>query len=133
MPMLSLRVFGIWLLILVFAVMSGAFREAVLLPSLSKTAAFLISGVMLATCIVVVSVLLVPRLGRMTARQYWGIGAFWLALTLAFELGFGYFVRGLSSQELLSAYTFQDGNIWPLVLLVVLLAPRLVGHLRALV
>jgi len=131
--MLSLRVFGIWLLILILAVMNGAFREAVLIPALPRTMAFLISGIMLASCIVIVSFWLVPRLGRRSAQQYWGIGAFWLALTLAFEFGFGYFVRGLSGHDLLGAYTFQDGNIWPLILLAVLVAPRMVARLRKLI
>ena len=32
------------------------------------------------------------------------------------------------SGELLDAYTFEGGNIWPLVLLATLLAPRLAGR-----
>jgi len=32
---------------------------------------------------------------------------------------------------LLEAYTFKDGNIWPIVLLVTLVAPLLAVRLRA--
>mgnify|MGYP005838798913 CR=1 FL=1 len=74
--------------------------------------------------------LLIPRLGPLSAHHYWKIGACWLALTLLFEFGFGALVAGMSRQELLSAYTFQEGNIWPLVLLVIFIAPRLAGHLK---
>jgi hypothetical protein len=33
-------------------------------------------------------------------------------------------------EQPLCAYTFKDGNIWPLVLGIVFVAPRLAGHLR---
>ena len=40
-------------------------------------------------------------------------------------MGFGHFLRGRSWTELLGAYTFTHGNLWPLVLLALLLAPPL--------
>jgi hypothetical protein len=39
-------------------------------------------------------------------------------------------VQHKSWAELLQAYTFRDGNIWPLVLLVTVLAPVLAWRLR---
>ena len=119
-----LRVIGIWLLILLCAVLNGALRETVLLPHLPRSAAFVLSGVLLSACILGAAMLLIPRLGPLSTAQLWRIGALWLAMTLAFEFGFG-LLRGLSWQELFSAYTFRDGNIWPLVLLILCIAPRL--------
>lgn len=55
-------------------------------------------------------------------------GAFWLALTVVFEFGFGLLVQGKPLQDLLVAYTFHDGNIWPVILLVTLMAPVWVGR-----
>jgi hypothetical protein len=41
-----------------------------------------------------------------------------------FEFGFG-LAQGKPWSELLAAYTFKDGNLWPVVLLAVLVAPYL--------
>ena len=62
--MLLVKAFGIWLLILVCAVLNGVLREAVLLPAFEKPAAFVISGLVLSVLIVAVSLAFVPHLGR---------------------------------------------------------------------
>ena len=59
--------------------------------------------------------------------------ALWLATTLAFELGFGRFVQHKGWAEILEAYTFKGGNLWPLVLAIVLISPWLAAKLRGLV
>jgi hypothetical protein len=58
-------------------------------------------------------------------------GLIWLCLTLSFEFGFGLFVQERSWAEMLEAYTFKDGNIWPLVLVVTFLAPLLAARIRS--
>lgn len=125
--MLQVRALGIWLLILALAVANGVLREAVLIPNLPRPTAFVLSGLLLIGCVFGTSMLLIPRLGSLSPKQCWLIGTSWLALTLAFEFGFGYLVRGASLEQLMSAYTFRDGNIWPLVLAAVLLSPRVAG------
>jgi len=120
-----LKAFAIWWLILALAVLNGGLREVVLLPVLGKPAALVLSGVLLAACIVIVALVLVPRLGRLRVAQALQLGLLWLTLTLAFEFGFGYWVQGHSWSELLAAYTFRDGNLWPLVLVVIFFAPSL--------
>lgn len=123
--MVLLKAAAIWLLILVCAVLNGGLREAVLLPNLGKPLALVLSGLLLSLCIVVVALIFVPRLGQMRDAQALTLGLFWLLLTLAFEFGFGRFVQHHSWQQLLEAYTFKDGNIWPLVLVVTFVAPLL--------
>ena len=118
-----LKASGLWLLILGCAILNGLLREAVLVPRLGTPAALVVSGLLLATCIVVVARVFVPRLGPLTRRQRLGIGLLWLALTLIFEFGFGRWVQQRSWADLLEAYAFRDGNLWPLVLVVTLLAP----------
>jgi len=127
-----LRVVGIWLLILVCAVLNGALREMVFLPNLPRTLSFVLSGVLLSVCVLGVAGWLIASLGVLTSGQYWGVGALWVAMTLAFEFGFGGWVRGLPWQELLGAYTFKDGNIWPLVLVVVFIAPYCAARFKGL-
>jgi len=123
LKMLLLKAIAVWLLILVLAVLNGGLREAVLLPAFGKPLALVLSGVLLCACIVAVALVLVPRLGPLRAAQALNLGLLWLALTLAFEFGFGRLVQGRPWRELLEAYTFADGNIWPLALAVTFFAP----------
>ena len=120
-----------WLLILVLAVLNGAFREAVLLPALGKPFALVLSGILLAVLILLVAFVFVPRFGQVGRAQALYLGLLWLILTLAFEFGFGRWVQGRSWSELLRAYTFEDGNLWPLVLVVTFFAPFLAVRWRA--
>jgi len=120
-----LKAIGIWALILVCAVANGALREAVLIPRFGLRASLLMSGLLLCTCIVVISFMLVPRLAESRPLARAGIGVLWLAMTLAFEFGFGRLVEHRSWESLFDAYTFEDGNLWPLVLLMTLVSPVL--------
>lgn len=129
--MLTLKATALWLVILVCAVLNGALREALLLPALGKPIALLLSGILLCLVIFAVSLLLLPRLGRLGGSQCLGVGALWLCLTLAFEFGFGRLVQQQSWQQLFEAYTFKDGNIWPLVLVAMLVAPLAARRVRA--
>lgn len=128
--MLLLKASALWLLILVCAVLNGGFREAVLLPRLGTTTAYALSGALLSTCIVAVSLVFVRWLGRLNTSQALSVGLFWLCLTLAFEFGFGRLVQNHTWSELLEAYTFKDGNLWPLVLVVTFFAPLLAVRVR---
>ncbi|MBU1230420.1 MAG: hypothetical protein KKA55_08620 [Proteobacteria bacterium] len=53
------------------------------------------------------------------------LGLFWTILTIAFEFGFGRYVRGLSWQILLADYNLLAGRLWVLVLLTLYFGPRL--------
>lgn len=53
------------------------------------------------------------------------LGLFWTILTIAFEFGFGHYVRGLSWQLLLADYNLFAGRIWVLVLATLYAGPRL--------
>ena len=124
---------ALWLAILALAMANGALREKWLVPTLGSIPALILSGVLLSGCILVVALLGAPWYGPLSGAQWLGIGALWLALTLAFEFGFGRLVQHKAWAELFEAYSFKGGNIWPLVLLVVLLAPWLAARLRDLV
>ena len=128
--MLLLKASALWLLILFCAVLNGGFREAVLLPRLGTPSALVLSGVLLCVCIVAVSLLFGRWLGLIGNWQALSVGLLWLCLTLAFEFGFGRLVQDQSWPEMLQAYKFQDGNIWPLVLVVTLFAPLLAVRAR---
>jgi len=126
------KAFALWVLILVLAVLNGTLRESILLPALGRFGAFVASGTILSGCILLVAFAAVPWYGALPARQWVAIGLFWLCLTLAFEFGFGRFLQHRSWSELLQAYTFKDGNIWPLVLVVTAVSPWLAARWRGL-
>jgi hypothetical protein len=131
--MLMPKAIAVWLLILVCAVVNGILRESVLVPMLGPVRALIASGVLLSLAIIAVSTALAPWLGARSASGYLGVGFLWLAMTLTFELGAGYFLQHKTWAELIGAYTFRDGNLWPLVLIVTALAPWLAARLRGLV
>lgn len=121
---------AVWLVILACAILNGALREAVLLPALGKPAALVASGILLSGLILAVSVATIRWLGPRSAGQALGLGLVWLCLTLGFEFGFGRLVQHNEWSEILAAYTFKDGNLWPLVLVVTCLAPLLAQRIR---
>ena len=130
--MLVLKAVAVWLAILVCAVLNGALREG-LLRRLGKPVAPMLSGARaLSIVILAIAWFAVPWFGRMAASRFVSVGVLWLLLTLAFEFTFGRLVQNQSWAQLFQAYTFKDGNIWPLVLVVTALAPVLVARIRGL-
>ena len=127
---LILKAIGIWGVILVCAVLNGAVREAVLIPKLGNPVALALSGLLLSACILVLSFVLVPKLGRLQSRHCLYLGLFWLCLTLGFEFSFGRLLQHRSWSELLDAYTFKNGNLWRVVLGVTFIAPLVAVRLR---
>lgn len=123
-----LRAVGLWLVILALAIANGALREAVLIPKLGNASGLILSGVLLSGLVLLVAYLGLPWL-RAEGRELIRIGLGWLAVTLVFEFSFG-LLRGKPLGEILAAYTFKGGNIWPVVLLVVAMAPWLAGKIR---
>lgn len=130
---MSLRVAGkalaVWAGILILAVLNGVLRENVLTPHLGPAAGFVLSGLFLSALIVVVAWLSLPWLGARRPAELIGIGLGWVGLTLVFEFSFGLW-QGKSWQVMFEAYTFQDGNIWPIVLIVTACAPCLAARFR---
>jgi hypothetical protein len=119
----------LWLVILVLAMLNGLLREAVLIPGLGRVGGLVASGVLLSLLILLVAFIGAPWYGT-AGPGPWHIGALWLALTLLFEFGFGRLVQHRPWPELLAPYTFDGGNIWPVVLVVTAAAPRLAAWAR---
>jgi hypothetical protein len=120
----------VWLIILASAVLNGALREGPLMRRLGQRGALLASGILLSLWIMLISLALIPRFGALTTAQSLSIGLTWVAMTVAFEFGFGRLVQHRDWKTMLEAYTFKDGNVWPLVLVVTFLAPFVAARLR---
>jgi hypothetical protein len=127
--MLTAKALALWLTILCCAVLNGALREAVLIPHLGEMVGLLSSGVLLSALILVVACIGLPWLRPVRRHQLVGIGLAWAALTLAFEFSLGWY-QETSWPALMEAYTFKNGNVWPLVLLTTAAAPYIAGRLR---
>lgn len=121
--MLMLKSLLAWLIILVLAIANGAVREGVLIPALGKHSGLALSGILLSALVMLVAYIFVRFRKGIAASQGLFIGIFWFCLTLAFEFTFGRLIQHKSWGELLEAYTFKDGNLWSVVLVVTLLAP----------
>jgi len=126
---LAVRTLAVWMAILVLAVVNGIVRESVLVPALGSAPGLFLSGLLLSCFILIVAFLTLPWLGARSTRQLLLVGFGWVLLTLVFEFSFGW-LQGMNLDELLSAYTFEGGNIWPIVLLVTAVAPWLAARLR---
>jgi hypothetical protein len=65
-----------------------------------------------------------------STRDALQVGLIWLALTVAFEFGFGRRVARLSWDEWLADYDLRRGRLWPLVLAWIALGPAIVRARR---
>ena len=126
---LALKALVIWVVILMLAMANGFLREFVLMPRLGTPAALVVSGLLLSALILGVAYLSLPWLKPQAPIQYWLVGLGWLGLTLVFEFSFG-LGQGKSWPVMLEAYSFNGGNLWPVVLAVTALAPYLAAKLR---
>jgi hypothetical protein len=126
-----LRSFLAWLVILMLAIANGAVREVALVPSLGRIGSCVLSGLVLASLVALVAYVFVGSRPNITVSQGVHIGVFWLFLTLAFEFGFGLYVQHRSWADLLDAYTFKGGNLWPVVLVVTLCAPAVAAWAKS--
>jgi len=119
----------VWVVILLLAMANGIFREAVLAPALGAGTSLVLSGLMLCGVVFLATFLFLPWLDTRVPAHLLTIGLGWLLLTLVFEFSFG-LLTGKALPELLEAYTFQGGNLWPAVLAVIVVSPWLAARLR---
>jgi hypothetical protein len=125
-----LRSLLIWLVILLLAIINGAFRQAVLIPRMNERAAHVASTLLLSVLVVAATWMVLPWVGPMTTGEAWTVGMLWLLLTVAFEFLAGHYLFGTPWQTLLLDYNITQGHIWPLALMVTLVSPVLVYLLR---
>ena len=125
------KIFLWWLGLLALAILNGALREKFLIPHFGLLAAYVSSGLLLCVLVLGVALLVTPTL-HYKAVNLWTVGALWLILTLCFEFTFGIGIQHKSLVEVMHAYTFAAGNLWPIVLLMIFVGPRLAAAIRGL-
>ena len=111
-----------WLLLAVLGVANGVLRESTYGRYMSDLAAHQVST-MTGIILTGVAIWLFHRYQPTESmQQAWVIGAIWLAMTIAFEFGFGHFVAGHDWQRLFADYNVLAGRVWALFLVWILVA-----------
>ena len=121
-----------WVLLLALAILNAVAREKLFVQWFGPQLTQMLSGVSLSVLIFLATLLSVRWLGLHTAGRCWLAGTLWLVMTVLFEFLFGHYYAGHSWEMLLQAYRFPMENLWPLVLLVILVSPYLAARLRRL-
>jgi hypothetical protein len=117
------RALGVWLVILLLAMVNGSVRNALVAPRVGDQAAHLIATVVLSALVVLLVLWTIPWIGPASRGDALRIGAMWVVLTLAFEFLAGHYLFGAPWERLLADYDLLRGRIWPLVLLTTFVAP----------
>ena len=129
---LLLCVTGIWLMLLLAAILNAMVREQLFAAWFGQAVALPLSGITLSVLVFAIALVFVPRLGTLSAKLYLGIGLVWVVLTLAFEFLLGYFLLAQAWRETIQVLDITQGNLFALVLVVSLLSPWLAARLRGL-
>lgn len=115
---------------LFIAILNGAVREVWLMNYFGELRAHQVSSatgiVLLGICIWII----IRNWRPCSAATAIAIGLIWLAMTVAFEFLFGFYVRGLSRNQLLHAYNLFAGQVWVLVLAWITVTPYLFYRLQ---
>ena len=127
---LIFKVSIIWIVIAIFAVGNGIFREIILVPNIGHDPALPISGIILSLVIFLITYLFFPFLGKHDFKTYLLIGFQWVIITILFEFIFGHYVVGKSWSTIFQVFNIMKGDLFVLVLLASLLSPLLVAKLK---
>jgi hypothetical protein len=133
MPGTLIKGIGIWLILVLAAVVNGLLREKVLTLFMSPMDALFLSGVILSLLIFIITFFFIPLIGKTTGRTYLAIGLLWVALTFSFEYLFGHFVMKKSWHEINQVFNVKAGNLFVAALFTSGVAPWLAAKIRSLI
>ena len=125
-----LKATGIWLLIVIAAIINGVIREKLIVPMAGIETALPLSGITLSIIIFLISLVSVPFIGAMESKTFLTIGVLWVLLTLSFEFLFGHYIVGKSWKEIMQVFNMQKGDLFIVVLFVTALSPWVAAKLR---
>jgi hypothetical protein len=124
------RAFAGWLAIVGGEIANGAIRTLFIAPFTGDFTARQISTFTGSALIVAITWRLIAWIRPATTGQAVAIGAMWLLLMVAFELGIGRAVAGFSWERLASDYDLPRGGLLPIGLAVLTLAPLVTARMR---
>ena len=127
---IGIKSIGVWIIIVIAAIINGAIREKLLTPLIGAHLSLPISGIALSALVFVITYFAIEFFGQVKSSVYKLIGLFWIILTLAFEYLFGHYVMGTPWHEINQVFTILNGNLFIIVLIVTALSPWAAARLR---
>lgn len=121
---------GIWLLIVIAAIINGVTREKILIPLMGSSFSLPLSGFILSLLVIVIAYITIPYIGKLKTGAYIFIGLLWVTLTLSFEYLFGHYVVGKPCREINQVFNILKGDLFIVVLIVTGLSPWTVAKLK---
>ena len=119
----------VWLLMMAIETIHGVLRNLFLAPLVGDLRARQIGVFIGAALILSIAVLLIGWIRPNSVRSLLGIGAMWLALTLAFEFGLGR-ALGRPWDAMLADYDLTRGGLLSIGMVVLALSPWIAAHFR---
>lgn len=123
-----LRALLVWLVLISVEIAHGTLRAIFLVPIVGDFRSRQLGVFSGSALIFAVAFFFVRWIRAGTTRDWISVGVFWLALTLAFEIGIGRLFR--SWDDLLLDYRIDQGGLLPFGLLFLAAAPYLASRLR---
>lgn len=128
--MLLIKALAIWLIMAIAAVANGVLRESILNQYFGVAYALPVSGVFLAILVLIILYFSMNLFMAEKPSHYLLLGLFWVWLTLSFEYGLGYFIRGMELSEINQIFNVASGNLFALVIIVILFGPLTVAYFK---
>ena len=132
MPEVVIKSLGIWLVIVIVAIINGVAREKILTPLIGSSFSLPLSGITLSVLVLVVTYFTIPFIGEVKTGTYLYIGLLWVILTLSFEYLFGHYVTGKPWHEINQVFNILKGDLFIVVLIVSAVSPLVAAKLKGL-
>lgn len=118
---------GLWVVMAVFAVLNGGFREVILIPRVGDYVGHVLSTALLVAVVLTISFAYFQRTPvEYSTAELVLVGILWTVLTVGFEFLVGY-AEGTPVSVTLGQYNVLAGQVWIAVPLTLLLSPLLFG------
>jgi hypothetical protein len=128
--MTYLKAFAVWLLLMLAETLHGTVRIFLSGPLLGDFRARQLSVFTGATLIFIITAILIKWIRPATAGHSLFIGAFWVILTVCFEVGLGLLVFNLTPARITEDYNLLRGGLMPIGLLLMYFTPLLAAKWR---
>ena len=123
---------GIWMVIVIAAIINGATREKLIEPLIGSGLSLPLSGITLSVLILMITYFTIPFIGEVKTEVYFIIGLLWVVLTLAFEYLFGHYVADKPWHEINQVFNILKGDLFIFVLIVSAASPYVAAKIKGL-
>jgi hypothetical protein len=124
------RSLAIWLVLIATEIVHGILRTIFLVPLVGEFRSNQIGVFSGSAIILVIAYLTIRWIGATNYRDTLFVGTIWLLATVAFEIGFGRFVMGLSWEQITADYNLLEGGLMPLGLAILFFSPMIASKLQ---